>query len=123
MTLFKTFSKCSTRGVRDVVASANISHEQTQSNRVSAVFKRWMLHFQRISFQIISQQLSLCRVEALKSIPVHLYSAVVSIFSRVQYFYLGAELQGGTSVVVPYCYLFVLSVFILCFTYYMGDIF
>ena len=31
--------------------------------------------------------------------------------------------QGGTSVVVPYCYLFLLSVFILWFTYYVSDIF
>ena len=31
--------------------------------------------------------------------------------------------QGGTSAVVPYCYLFLLSVFILWFTYYVSDIF
>ena len=31
--------------------------------------------------------------------------------------------QGGTAVVVPYCYLFLLSVFILWFTYYVSDIF
>ena len=31
--------------------------------------------------------------------------------------------QGGTSVVVPYCYLFLMSVFILWFSYYVGDIF
>ena len=31
--------------------------------------------------------------------------------------------QGGTSVVVLYCYLFMLSVFILRFTYYVSDIF
>ena len=31
--------------------------------------------------------------------------------------------QGGTSVVVPYCYLFLLSVFILWFSYYVSDIF
>ena len=31
--------------------------------------------------------------------------------------------QGGTSVVVPYCYLFMLSVFILWFSYYVSDIF
>ena len=30
---------------------------------------------------------------------------------------------GGTSVVVPYCYLFSLSVFILWFSYYVSDIF
>ena len=30
---------------------------------------------------------------------------------------------GGTSVVVPYCYLFLLSVFILWFSYYVSDIF
>ena len=29
----------------------------------------------------------------------------------------------GTSVVVPYCYLFLLSVFILWFSYYVSDIF
>ena len=29
----------------------------------------------------------------------------------------------GTSVVVPYCYLFLLSVFILWFSYYVNDIF
>ena len=29
----------------------------------------------------------------------------------------------GTSVVVPYCYLFLLSVFILWFSYYINDIF
>ena len=29
--------------------------------------------------------------------------------------------QGGTSVVVPYCYLFLLSVFILWVTYYVSD--
>ena len=32
-------------------------------------------------------------------------------------------LQGGTSVVLPYCYLFLLSVFILWFSYYVSDIF
>ena len=31
--------------------------------------------------------------------------------------------QGSTSVVVPYFYLFMLSVFILWFTYYVSDIF
>ena len=31
--------------------------------------------------------------------------------------------QGGTSVVVPYCYLFLLSVFILWLSYYVSDIF
>ena len=31
--------------------------------------------------------------------------------------------QGGTSVVVPYSYLFLLSVFILWFSYYVSDIF
>ena len=31
--------------------------------------------------------------------------------------------QGGTSVVVPYCYLLLLSVFILWFSYYISDIF
>ena len=31
--------------------------------------------------------------------------------------------QGGTSVVVSYCYLFLLSVFILWFSYYVSDIF
>ena len=31
--------------------------------------------------------------------------------------------QGVTSVVVPYCYLFLLSVFILCFAYYVSGIF
>ena len=30
---------------------------------------------------------------------------------------------SGTSVVVPYCYLFLLSVFILWFSYYVNDIF
>ena len=30
--------------------------------------------------------------------------------------------QGGTSVLVPYCYLFFLSVFILWFSYYVSDI-
>ena len=47
-------------GLGDVrnVAPDIISHEQTQSE--SAVFKLWVLYFQRISFQIIkrSQQLS-----------------------------------------------------------------
>ena len=33
------------------------------------------------------------------------------------------ELEGGTSVVVPYCYLFLLSVFILWFSCYVSDIF
>ena len=31
--------------------------------------------------------------------------------------------QGGTSIVVPYCCLFLLSVFILWFTYYISDMF
>ena len=31
--------------------------------------------------------------------------------------------SGGTSVVVPYCYLFLLSVFIIWFNYYVSDIF
>ena len=31
--------------------------------------------------------------------------------------------QGSNSVVVPYCYLFLLSVFILWFSYYVSDIF
>ena len=31
--------------------------------------------------------------------------------------------QGGTSVVVPYCYLFMLYVFIFWFTYYVSEIF
>ena len=31
--------------------------------------------------------------------------------------------QGGTSVLVPYCHLFLLSVFIIWFTYYVSDIF
>ena len=31
--------------------------------------------------------------------------------------------QGSTSVVVPYCYLFLLSVFILWFSHYVSDIF
>ena len=31
--------------------------------------------------------------------------------------------QGGTSVVIPYCYLFLLSLFILWFSYYVSDIF
>ena len=31
--------------------------------------------------------------------------------------------QGSTSVVVPYCYLFLLSVFILWFSYYVSDMF
>ena len=37
-----------------------------------AVFKLWMLYFQRISFQIIYriQQLSLCSVVALKSVVI-----------------------------------------------------
>ena len=36
---------------------------------------------------------------------------------------LNIMFQGGTSVVVPYCYLFLLSVFILWFSYYVSDIF
>ena len=32
-------------------------------------------------------------------------------------------LESGTSVVVPYCYLFLMSVFIHWFTYYVSDIF
>ena len=42
-----------------------------------------MLYFQRISFQIIlrSDQLSLCRVAALKLLPVHRYSVVIFTFS------------------------------------------
>ena len=35
----------------------------------------------------------------------------------------GWPFQGDTSVVVPYCYLFLLSVFILWFSYYVSDIF
>ena len=31
--------------------------------------------------------------------------------------------QGGASVVVPYCYLILMSVFILWFSYYVSDIF
>ena len=31
--------------------------------------------------------------------------------------------QGGTSVVVPYCYLFLMTVLILWFSYYVSDIF
>ena len=48
----------------------------------SAIFKLWMLCFQRISFQIMSnsQQLSLCHVAALKSLPVHRYSVVICTF-------------------------------------------
>ena len=34
-----------------------------------------------------------------------------------------AGLEGSTSVVVPYCYLFLLSIFILWFSYYVSDIF
>ena len=37
--------------------------------------------------------------------------------------YLILAFQGGTSVVVPYCYLFLLSVFIIWFAYYVRDIF
>ena len=37
--------------------------------------------------------------------------------------FLNWPFQGGTSVVVPYCYLFLLSVFILWFSYYVSDIF
>ena len=53
------------------------------SGFLSAVFKLWMLCFQRISFQIIerSQQLSLCRVAALKSLPVYRYCVVIFTFS------------------------------------------
>ena len=49
----------------------------------SAVFKLWMLYFQRISFQIIyrSQQLSLCSVAALEHLRVHRYSVVIFKFS------------------------------------------
>ena len=49
----------------------------------STVVKLWLLYFQKISFQIIkrSQQLSLCRVVALKSLPVHRYSVVIVTFS------------------------------------------
>ena len=36
---------------------------------------------------------------------------------------LMSKYQGGTSVVFPYCYLFLLSVFILWFSYYVSDIF
>ena len=31
--------------------------------------------------------------------------------------------QGGASVVVPYCYLFLMSVYIIWFIYYVSDIF
>ena len=34
-----------------------------------------------------------------------------------------SRFQGGTPVVVPHCYLFLLSVFILWFSYYVSDIF
>ena len=37
--------------------------------------------------------------------------------------FLNWPFQGGTSVVVPYCYLFLMSVFILWFSYYVSDIF
>ena len=63
-------------GVRDVTSTI-ISHEDLKNE--SAVYKLWVLYFQRISFQIVwrSQELSLCNVAALKSISVHRYSVVI----------------------------------------------
>ena len=69
-------------GVRDV-APAIISHEQTQYNRVCC-FQTLDAVFPKDPFlQIIKrpQQLSLCRVAALKSIPIHRYSVVIFTFS------------------------------------------
>ena len=53
------------------------------SQTESAIFKLWRLYFQKITFQIIerSQQLSLNRVVALKSRPVHRYSIVMFTLS------------------------------------------
>ena len=43
---------------------------------------------------------------------------------KVNFFSENNEIfQGGTSVVVPYYYLFLLSVFILWFSYYVSGIF
>ena len=49
---------------------------------------------------------------------VQLFGSPHLIFYNGVYF-----IMGGTSVVVPYCYLFLLSVFILWFSYYVSDIF
>ena len=46
---------------------------------------------------------------------------IVNRFKTPVFYYW--PFQGCTSVVVPYCYLFLLSVFIPWFTYYVSDIF
>ena len=55
----------------------------------------------------------------------HKFRMTFSKFYRRLYelVFLYWQFQGGTSVVVPYCYLFLMSVFILWFNYYVSDIF
>ena len=57
---------------------------------------------------------------ALKSVRLTLKESELTGMVAIDFRY---TLQGGTSVVVPYCYLFLMSVFILWFSYYVSDIF
>ena len=44
------------------------------------------------------------------------------VFFYVAFIFILTVPRRGTSVVVPYCYLFLLSVFVLWFSYYVSDI-
>ena len=67
-------------GVRNVV-SVIISHEQTK-NTESAVFKLYMLYFQRILFtDNLETTIAVARLTALKRLPVHRYVVVILTFS------------------------------------------
>ena len=67
-----------------------------------------------ISVPIIHYSCHITETEAEAGIPLNRFK-LLSI--------LILPFQGGTSVVVPYWYFFLLSVFILWFSYYVSDIF
>ena len=63
------------------VVSVIISHEQTK-NTESAVFKLYMLYFQRILFtDNLETTIAVARLTALKRLHVHRYVVVILTFS------------------------------------------
>ena len=77
------------------VASAIISHEQTQLNRVSDCCLQTLDAVLPKDLRLFKTHNS-CRAAALKNLPIHRYSVIIfyiflSFGTRIQYFYLGIE--------------------------------
>ena len=122
------------------LVSSRIFTHRTNSAILILLLELWRLSFPPIKKNLGERCIYIRKVIMNLWGKMHLYlqkkriSMVIQILARYKRLgtrktglsppvFLYRPFHGGTSVVVPYCYLFLMSVFILWFSYYVSDIF